>query len=341
MTASTHFTDRLGAKVRQQLVGRRVGYLLGAGASFLNGDGYPLATLLWERIAGHVPESQRTAIQAKLDAGASDIEQALDLLDPGGVEDSPHRHSVSSAIGDYFSTLQPPLAEHAEFLQRVARRMESTVPVFSLNYDPLLERAAEHCKLRLVDGFVGAEQAYFDPAVFQEQIGTIQRGRRHPQVRWATGVIHLFKLHGSVGWYECPSNGARRCSFAAPIPAETKRLMVPPQHRKATDTTAPPYAALWSEFRRLVRHGPAPIHRLVCIGYGMRDEHVNAVIENGLARSDFTLMIFANDLAAAVFDRWSPRHNVIIVTESCCSLYGETGPGHPDLWSFERLSREV
>ena len=329
------------AKVRQQLAGRRVGFLLGAGASFLNGDGYPLATQLWERIGDRVRESERTAIQAKLDAGASDIEQALDLLDPGGVEDSPHRHSVSSAIGDYFCTLQPPLVEHAEFLRRVARRMESAVPVFSLNYDPLLERAAEHCKLRLVDGFVGAEQAYFDPAVFQEQIGTIQRGRRHPQVRWVTGVIHLFKLHGSVGWYECPSNGVRRCSFAALIPAETKRLMVPPQHRKATDTTAPPYAALWSEFRRLVRHGPSPIHRLVCIGYGMRDEHVNAVIENGLARSDFTLMIFAKDLATDVFNRWRPRRNVIIVTDNCCSLYGETGPGHPDLWSFERLSCEV
>jgi hypothetical protein len=223
----------------------------------------------------------------------------------------------------------------------LARRPEPSVPVFCLNYDPLLERAAEHRKLRLMDGFLGVEQAYFDAALFQEQIGTIQRGRRHPQVRWVTGNIHLFKLHGSLGWYDCPMEGVRRCGFTLQIPTETKRLMVPPQHRKATDTTAPPYAALWSEFRRLVRHGPALLNRLACIGYGMRDEHVNAVLENGLARNDFTLMIFAKTLVADTFDRWSPRRNVVVVTEDRCSLSGEAGPGHSDLWSFERLSCEV
>ncbi|HUU82220.1 MAG TPA: hypothetical protein VM243_01830 [Phycisphaerae bacterium] len=341
MNAFANFTDRLEGKVRQQLAARRVGFLLGAGASFLNGDGYPLATQLWERIAAHVPGSERADIQAKLDEGADGIEQALDLLDRGGVEDMPHRHSVAEAIGRHFSQLRPPLDTHGEFLVRLARRTDLAVPVFCLNYDPLLERAAEHRRLRLVDGFIGAEHAYFDSAVFQGQTGTIQRGRRYQQVHWVTGDVHLFKLHGSLGWYECPTSGVRRCGFALKIPAKTKRLMVPPQYRKATDTTVPPYAALWSEFRRLVRHGPGPLNRLACIGYGMRDEHVNAVIENGLARGDFTLMIFVKTLVGDVFDRWSARQNVIVVTENRCSLYGESGPGHPDLWSFERLSCEV
>ena len=73
----------------------------------------------------------------------------------------------------------------------------------------------------------------------------------------------------------------------------------------------------------------------------MGDEHVNAVIDNGLARTDLILMIFARDLAPEVFFRWSDKANVIIVTSERCALYGESGPGHPDLWSFERLSKEV
>lgn len=117
--------------------------------------------------------------------------------------------------------------------------------------------------------------------------------------------------------------------------------MVPPQHRKATDTTTPPYAALWSEFRRLLRHGPSPIYRLACVGYGMRDHHVNAVIDNGLARSNLTLLVLARSLTDDIFYHWSPKTNVIIVTRNRCSLYSEVGPGHPDLWNFARLSKEV
>jgi hypothetical protein len=43
MKASTEFTDRLDAKIAEQLKAQRVGYLLGAGSSYLGGAGYPLA----------------------------------------------------------------------------------------------------------------------------------------------------------------------------------------------------------------------------------------------------------------------------------------------------------
>jgi len=73
----------------------------------------------------------------------------------------------------------------------------------------------------------------------------------------------------------------------------------------------------------------------------MRDEHVNAVIEGGLGRQDFTLMVFAKYLTDEVFDRWKVHPRAMVVTEDRCALQGEVGVGHPDLWSFERLSREV
>ena len=42
-----------------------------------------------------------------------------------------------------------------------------------------------------------------------------------------------------------------------------------------------------------------PINRLVCVGYGFADEHVNAVIEAALARTDFTALIFTKELSTA------------------------------------------
>ena len=337
----TDFQKKLEQKVYMQLSSQRVGYLLGAGSSYLNGNGYPLMTNLWSLINEGIPDNEREDIQAKLDEGVDGLEAALDLLDDGGIHDTPHRHLVTQAIAEHFCRLTPSLDVHANFLQRISKRSDEVIPLFNLNYDPLFERAAELPRLRLIDGFIGAENAYYDSNIFQQRIGVVRRSWRGRQFSIIQGNIHLYKLHGSLGWYESQSKGVRRCGFDLTIPVDAKRLMIPPQRRKATDTMSIPYSSLWSELRAFIRHGPYVINRLVSIGYGMCDEHVNDVIENGLVRSDLTLMIFARDLKEDVFNRWSKKKNVIIVTNDRSSLNGEIGPGHPSLWDFEQLSKEV
>lgn len=342
MVTASDFTTELEAKVVQQLKSQCVGYLLGAGSSYLNGNGYPLAFQLWDLIKDSITDTaKRSEIQAKLDGGASGIEHALDLLDDGGANDTPYRHLVTDALAELFMTKIPPLDVHGEFIRRIAKRTDPSVKVFSLNYDPLIERAAAHVRVRVVDGYLGAEHSYFDPAVFEERIGRILGTYKSKKFDVTVKPIHLLKLHGSLGWYKCPTNGVRRCGFGTRPPDGTKRLMVPPQRRKGTDTMNPPYSALWSTFRGCLGHNTPPINRLVCIGYGFADEHVNAVIEAALARTDFTVLIFTKELSATAWSRWSPKTNVIVVTERRCSLKGTTGPGHTDLWSFERLANEV
>lgn len=337
----TDFITRLEQKVFSQLNSQRVGYLVGAGASYLNGKGYPLATELWDRICSDIPEDERKDIQGKLDKGADGLEAALDLLDDGGVNDTPHRHYVVQAIAKHFCNLTPTLDNHANFLKRISQRTDEVVPIFTLNYDPLFEHAAEFIRMPLIDGFTGFEHAFYDSMLFQQRIGVIRRSWRGKHFSPTQNRVHLYKLHGSLGWYEGQLNDVRRCGFANEPPPETRRLMIPPQRRKATDTMAVPYSSLWTEFRAFLRHGPYLINRLVAMGYGMRDEHVNDVIDNGLARNNLILIIFTYELQDDVFDRWSQKKNVIIITSRKCSLYGEQDKGHPDLWSFERLSREV
>lgn len=342
MFSTSDFTKELEAKVKEQLHSQRIGYLLGAGSSYFNGNGYPLAFELWDLIKATIPDvAKRDDIQGKLDSGAKGIEQALDLLDDGGANDTPYRHLVTTAVANLFMSKNPPLDLHCDFLRHIAQRADPNVKVFSLNYDPLIERAAANARIRVVDGFLGAEHSYFDASVFEERIGIIRGTYKGRQFDETVKPIHLLKLHGSLGWYECPINGIRRCSFDKSPPASTKRLMVPPQRRKASDTMLPPYAALWSAFRGCLGQNATPINRLVCIGYGFADEHVNTVIEGALARTDFTLLIFTKNVNASTWARWSQKSNVILVTENQCSLKGQTGPGHSDLWSFERLAMEV
>jgi len=342
MITESDFTTELQAKVAQQLKSQRVGYLLGAGTSSLNGNGYPLAYQIWNLIKGSITDAgMRDHIQAKIDGGATGIEHALDLLDDGGATDTPYRHLVTDALAQLFMAKTPPLDLHGEFVRRIAQRADPSVKVFSLNYDPLIERAATFVRVRVVDGFLGAEHSYFDPAVFSERIGRIRGTYKAKQFDETVKPIHLLKLHGSLGWYECPTNGVRRCGFGEAPPAGTRRLMIPPQRRKAADTMTPPYSSLWSIFRGCLAHNDTPINRLVCIGYGFGDEHVNAVIENALARTDFTVLIFTKALSEHAWSRWSAKPNVIVVTERQCSLKGTPGPGHADLWSFERIAKEI
>ena len=117
---------------------------------------------------------KRDDIQAKLDAGANGIEDALDLLDDGGAKDTPYRHIVTAALAELFMPMNPPLDLHGEFVRRIAQHADPSVKVFSLNYDPLIERAAAHVRVRVIDGYLGAEHSYFDPAVFEERIGRIR-----------------------------------------------------------------------------------------------------------------------------------------------------------------------
>ena len=98
--------------------------------------------------------------------------------------------------------MHPSIECHAEFVRRLSLRAEPSVNVFNLNYDPLIERAADFAKVRITDGFLGMESAYFHPPVFEERIGRIRGSYRALQFEEVAKPIHLFKLHGSVGWTE-------------------------------------------------------------------------------------------------------------------------------------------
>jgi hypothetical protein len=343
MSTALEFRTALEAKVTEQLRSQRIGYLLGAGSSYLNGNGYPLSFELWDKIKDYISDpTKRDEIQRKIDSpGTKGMEHALDLLDGGGPEEGEHRHLVAKAIADLFIPLAPPLDIHVEFVKRLATRAVPHVKIFSLNYDPLIERAAEYGKVRLCDGFSGHEHAYFDASTFEERIFRIRGTHRGRQTDETAKPLHLLKLHGSLAWYNCDSHGVRRCGFGVPIPQDAKRLMIPPQRRKADDTMIQPYQALWSAFRGALGQDHNPLHRLVCIGYGFADEHVNTLIESALARTDFTLLIFTKYMSDEAWNRWSVKNNAIVVTENRCALKGEIGAGHPDLSKCEYIMQRI
>lgn len=336
------FTERLIGKVCQQVHSKNVGFLLGAGSSYLDGAGYPLATQLWEAVKPALCEKDRAVIQRQMEQGCPGLEEALDHLDDGGTRDLPLRHRVAVAIADVFRTRVTPLDHHRALVRGLSSRRERRVALFSLNYDPLIERATDEEGVLLIDGFSGSATHFFHPRWFEYRVGILDRRKGKGVVDPVRGIINLYKLHGSMGWYVDGKGRVRRGRLDDALPAGARPLMTPPHHRKAQETGTPPYSTLWSEFRALLANDQSRLlSRLICVGYGMRDTHVNPILEAARTRSNFTLIFLARILGDTEFNCWKNNRNVIIATETRAALYGEEGPGVEEAWSFEWLAKEV
>lgn len=136
------------------------------------------------------------------------------------------------------------------------------VQLFTTNYDLLLEQALEDSRVPYFDGFAGARRPFFD-------IRAMEEDRLPP--RWA----RLWKLHGSINWYQDPSRGVIR---GAPNESEFRRV-IHPSHLKYEESRRMPYLAMMDRLSAFLKQ---PSAVLVVSGYSFGDDHINEVIVQGL-----------------------------------------------------------
>ena len=161
--------------------------------------------------------------------------------------------------------------------------------VFTLNYDTLVEQAADAAGVVLLDGFTGAQCRVFRPESYEQDLyfpTETTEGRVHRFDR----VLHLHKLHGSITWTTEEPNidnpyGVRSADFD---PQGSEPLLIYPTPAKYGDVLGLPYSEL---FRRFASSLTRPQSVLFVIGYGFGDQHVNAIIRQALAVPSFTLVI--------------------------------------------------
>lgn len=163
------------------------------------------------------------------------------------------------------------------------------VNVFTLNYDTLVEQAADAEGVVLLDGFVGTQRRVFRPESYEQDLyfpAETTEGRVHRFDR----VLHLYKLHGSITWTagEPTIDNPYGVQSGAFSPKDTRPLLIYPTPAKYGETMGMPYAEL---FRRFAGALVRPQSVLFVVGYGFGDEHVNAIIRQALAVPSFTLVI--------------------------------------------------
>ena len=163
------------------------------------------------------------------------------------------------------------------------------VNIFTLNYDTLIEQAADGEGVVLLDGFVGVRRRIFRPESYDHDLyfpAETTEGRVHRLDR----VLHLYKLHGSVTWVASePTIDNPYGVMSRTLQADSEsELLIYPTPAKVGETLGMPYSEL---FRRFTSAVVRPQSVLFVMGYGFGDEHVNAIVRQALAVPSFTLVI--------------------------------------------------
>ena len=140
-------------------------------------------------------------------------------------------------------------------------------PIFSLNYDLLVEKAFEHKGKPITTGFF---KGLWTPGEFDK-----------------TDTLKLYKLHGSLGWVRDPLTSLLYDRNAALLREDIsfESPDTPDELIFGTDNklkAVNPFLWLFHVFDDAV----AQADFVATIGYGFGDEHVNQIISQGLARDE-------------------------------------------------------
>jgi hypothetical protein len=226
---------------------------------------------------------------------------------------------------------------HALFGKRQAGISDrrKPVPLFTTNYDTLLEDALALGQYTYWDGFSGGAVAF----------RTHRYGQREPESGCRAAVI---KLHGSIDWFLGEDGNVWRVRDVDLYPARTGRVLIYPQATKYIATQRDPFASQFSLFREALANSGENI--LAVCGYSFGDEHVNQEIELALSSPEnkTTLVAFCCEYGSfpQILDTWRKSawgKRVYVLTER--GLYaGNQGPlcepaaGERDWWTFAGMT---
>lgn len=184
------------------------------------------------------------------------------------------------------------LMDHRRLIKKVLTRPLNLrrANLFTLNYDTLIEKAADAEGAVLVDGFVGTLRRIFRPESYDLDFyypAQTTEGRVHRFDR----ALHLYKLHGSITWHRCAAGwenpyGLYATFYKQDVPEDDVQIY--PSPLKYGQALGLPYSELFRRFGSAIAQ---PQSVLFVIGYAFGDEHVNAIIRQALAIPSFTLVV--------------------------------------------------
>lgn len=163
--------------------------------------------------------------------------------------------------------------------------------IFTANYDLFNERALDQLGIIFSNGFSGVIERYFNPAVFNYAFAE-QMDLSNNKWNVIDNFIYLYKLHGSISWFEDESSKRLFKIKELQVPTFTdKNVMIYPTPVKQNASFGSPYSDLFREFQKKLMLNN---NILITVGYSFSDEHINNLIYQALTIPAFRLIIIGH-----------------------------------------------
>ncbi|GAG97674.1 unnamed protein product, partial [marine sediment metagenome] len=169
--------------------------------------------------------------------------------------------------------------------------------IITPNYDCLVEYCCDELKIHCNTGFAGyfrktldfekaeREAEYVDKTV-------IVRGKRR-RIEKTTPHVKLFKVHGSIDWYDFNNSTVSDIFLIESGRYEDKRLIIIPGYRKYSDAFHKPYRELIQKADNSLRSGRS----FLMIGYGFNDDHLQEILVKRLKEDEKPGIIITKELS--------------------------------------------
>lgn len=258
----------------------------------------------------------------KMDATAEDLDICLKFA----------TNELANAVDLPIAAKAGGLATYRRLLRKILTRPLNLrrVNIFTLNYDTLVEQAADAEGVVLVDGFVGTLNRVFRPECYDQDLyfpAQTTEGRVHRLDR----VVHLYKLHGSLTWAAEGTSMENPYGIRCAQGRTKDAPLIYPTPAKYGETLGMPYAEL---FRRFASTVVRPQSTLFVIGFGFGDDHVSAIIRQALAVPSFTLVVVdpvAENDFVRVLENQSDSRIWVLAGETLGTFRGFVESALPDL----------
>lgn len=180
---------------------------------------------------------------------------------------------LSMVIGREIARLLSSREQQPEYICRLRDFLphRKRLKVFTLNYDCCIEDACAAAGINIMTGFDPVSKKW-DPSLFDKK----RRG------------INLYKLHGSLRWFETWKHASSSTDIMELLPHEchclpsgvikvspSPQLVLGPGIKIQSDD---PFLTLYHEFHTSMHTAQC----CVVIGYGYRDNHINSIIDHAI-----------------------------------------------------------
>ncbi|MFB2814323.1 SIR2 family protein [Shewanella xiamenensis] len=142
----------------------------------------------------------------------------------------------------------------SRLLEHMFRSSLTKINIITTNYDRLVEYSCDHMCIHHYTGFT---HGFFRQLAAPTEIKSARR-------------VNIWKVHGSLDWFQSPMGDTVALSNIQEIPKDYKPQIVTPGTQKYQKTHLEP-------FRSIINHADLAISEAgsyLCIGYGFNDEHI-------------------------------------------------------------------